>query len=116
MIARLLASACMAAVVLAASAGAAEEEIQLAIIRGVLPAAQRVLRVHEGDQVRLAWRSDRLLTVHLHGYDIEWRVRPGDVVRSSFTAYASGRFPIEIHWSNDGHQDTPLAVLEVYPK
>ena len=116
MIARLLASACMAAVVLAASAGAAEEEIQLAIIRGVLPAAQRVLRVHEGDQVRLVWRSDRLLTVHLHGYDIEWRVRPGDVVRSSFTAYASGRFPIEIHWSNDGHHDTPLAVLEVYPK
>ena len=116
MIARLLAAACMAAVVLAGSARAAEQEFQLAIVRGVLPAAQGVLRVHEGDQVRLAWRSDRSLTLHLHGYDIEWRVRPGDVVRSSFTAYASGRFPIEIHGSDDGHHDTPLAVLEVYPK
>ncbi|MFI5012301.1 MAG: hypothetical protein ACHQAY_08140 [Hyphomicrobiales bacterium] len=115
MIARLLTCACMAAAALAAPADAAEQEFQLAIVRGVLPPAQRVLRVHEGDQVRLAWRSDRRLTLHLHGYDIEWRVRPGDVVQSSFTAYASGRFPIEIHGSDDGH-GTPLAVFEVYPK
>jgi hypothetical protein len=114
MTARLLACAGIAAMLLAAPAGAAEQEFQLVIVRGALPAAQQVLRVQEGDQVRLVWRTDRPLTLHLHGYDILWNVRPGDVVESTFTAYASGRFTIEIHGSDDGH--TPLAVLEVYPK
>jgi hypothetical protein len=114
MIARLLVCAGIAAMLLSAPAGAAEQEFQLAIVRGALPVAQQVLRVKEGDQVRLVWRSDSPLTLHLHGYDILWNVRPGEVVQSSFTAYASGRFTIEIHGSDDGH--TPLAVLEVYPR
>jgi hypothetical protein len=115
MIARRLACAGVAAVALAAPAGAAEQEFHLAIVRGALPAAQRVLRVHEGDQVRLTWRSDRPITLHLHGYDLEWRVSPGGEAQSRFTANASGRFPIELHGSGDGRHAAPVAVLEVYP-
>jgi hypothetical protein len=115
MIARFLACIAMATA-LAGQAGATEQEFQLAIEHGALPAAQRVLRIHEGDQVRLVWRSDRPVTVHLHGYDIEWHVGAGGVAQSSFTAYASGRFPIELHGSDDGRHTAPLAVLEVYPK
>ena len=92
---------------------ASEQSFALTIEHGSLPEAMRTIRVHEGDTVRLRWRTDRPLTLHLHGYDIEWRVLPGQATESSFTAYATGRFTIENH--GPGHQDAPLAVLEVYP-
>ncbi|MCW3477471.1 hypothetical protein OL599_23160 [Rhodovastum sp. RN2-1] len=96
---------------------ASEQTFVLAIEHGSLPEAMRTIRVHEGDAVRLRWRADRPLTVHLHGYDIEWQVLPGQTAEARFTAYATGRFTIEIHNpGTPGHQDAPLAVLEVYPK
>jgi putative copper export protein/mono/diheme cytochrome c family protein len=96
---------------------AAEQTFTLTVEHGSLPEAMRTIRVHEGDVVQLRWRADRPLTLHLHGYDLEWRVLPGQPVEASFTAYATGRFPIEIHQS-DGpvHQGAPLAALEVYPR
>jgi hypothetical protein len=112
MIARLLARLQLAAVGLAAP-GRLPNGVPAAIVRGVLPGPQRCSG--PGDQVRLAWRSDRPLTLHLHGYDIEWRVRPGRRADRA-SRPMSGRFPIEILWPDDGHHDTPLAVLEVYPR
>jgi FtsP/CotA-like multicopper oxidase with cupredoxin domain len=96
---------------------ASEQTFTLTVEHGSLPEAMRTIRVHEGDVVRLRWRADRPLTLHLHGYDIEWQVQPGRLAESSFTAYATGRFNIEIHASGGrAHQDAPVAVLEVYPK
>ena len=96
---------------------ASEQTFTLTIEHGSLPEAMRTIRVHEGDVVRLRWRADRPLTLHLHGYDIEWQVQPGRLAESSFTAYATGRFNIETHASGGrAHQDAPVAVLEVYPK
>jgi FtsP/CotA-like multicopper oxidase with cupredoxin domain len=96
---------------------ASEQTFELTVEHGSLPEAMRTIRVHEGDVVRLHWRADRPLTLHLHGYDIEWRVLPGQPAESSFTAYATGRFDIEIHGSGGREQrNAPLAVLEVYPK
>jgi len=97
---------------------AAELAFDLPIEQGRLPEAKRLIRVHEGDVVRLRWSSDRPLILHLHGYDIEKRIAPGAPAEFAFTANATGRFSIEIHGSGDGngHGEAPLAVIEVYPR
>ncbi len=87
----------------------------LAIQGDSLPPGQRVLRVQQGDAVTLRWTSDRALTLHLHGYDVEQRVTPGTTATMSFTARATGRFPIEIH-GGDGHGASALAYLEIHPR
>jgi hypothetical protein len=89
--------------------------VDLPIRGGVLPAEQRVIRVQQGDAVTLRWTSDRALTVHLHGYDIEQRITPGTAATMAFTARATGRFSIEIH-ASEGHRASTVAYLEVHPR
>jgi FtsP/CotA-like multicopper oxidase with cupredoxin domain len=81
----------------------------------MLPPEQRVIRVQRGDVVTLRWTSDRALTLHLHGYDIERRVTPGTTATMSFTAPATGRFSIEVHGGSAGREAT-LGYLEVHPR
>lgn len=84
-----------------------------------------VIRVTQGENVRLQWTSDEITRIHLHGYDIETLVKPNAPVSMVFNAYATGRFPIEAHGFGDqasnsqaGHQqeETILLYLEVYPR
>ena len=89
--------------------------IELAIRAGVLAPDQRVIRVSQGDAVTLRWTSDRALTLHLHGYDIEQRLDPQTPATMSFTARATGRFAIEVHAGPDKHEAT-LGYLEVHPR
>jgi FtsP/CotA-like multicopper oxidase with cupredoxin domain len=89
--------------------------IDLAIRAGTLPPDQRVIRVSQGDAVTLRWTSDRALTLHLHGYDIEQRLTPGTSATMSFAARATGRFAIEVHAGQGGHGAT-LGYLEVHPR
>jgi len=107
--------------ILAGSASAAELTFDIRIEGGRVHDTMQLIRVHEGDTVKLRWTSDRPLTLHLHGYDIEKRVDPNVTTELNFTAYATGRFPIEIHGSGSGagggaHQGSPMAVIEVYPR
>ena len=81
--------------------------IDLPIRGGVLPVEQRVIRVLQGDVVTLRWTSDRALTVHLHGYDIEQRIIPGTTTTMTLTARATGRFSIERH-ETQGHRASTL--------
>jgi heme/copper-type cytochrome/quinol oxidase subunit 2 len=76
----------------------------------------RTLQVTEGDRVRLRWTADAPTSLHLHGYDIEQEVAPGRVTELQFEAYATGRFPIEVHASDHSDHEAPLLVLEVYPR
>jgi siroheme synthase len=89
--------------------------IDLVIRGGSLPLEQRVIRVQQGDTVTLRWTSDQALTLHLHGYDVERRVVPGATATMSFTARATGRFPIEVHGS-EGRRAMTLGYLEVHPR
>lgn len=82
--------------------------------------ARDTLRVTQGDSVQLRWRSDAALDLHLHGYDIEARVAPGDPVTMQFEADIGGRFPVALHDAQDaggegGHGHRALMYLEVYP-
>ena len=107
----------MPAVMVAAQAR--ELTFDLKVERGAVPADMRLIRVKEGDVVRLRWTTDRPITVHLHGYDIERRIVPGAGAEMRFTANATGRFDIEEHKpdTHGGHSHGEVLVrIEVYPR
>ena len=100
---------------------AAELTFDIKIERGRVPDTMQLIRVNEGDVVKLRWTSDQPLILHLHGYDIEKRLAAGAVTELALTAYASGRFPIYVHAQGAGagghaHEGAPLATIEVYPR
>src|SRR5712691_8373252 len=116
-------SALVLLVTTAGSAGvpAAELVFDITIEHGRVPDIMHLMRVHEGDAVRLRWTSDRPLVLHLHGYDIEQRVAADAVAELKFTASATGRFPIHAHPQRAGagghmQEDAPLAIIEVHPR
>jgi hypothetical protein len=96
-----------------------EQAFDVAIVHGRI-AGERVLRVTRDDGVRLRVTSDAPGELHLHGYRIEAKVRPGAVADIRFTAYATGRYPFEWHPAAPApppaHHAPPLAVLEVRPR
>jgi len=104
-----------------APALAAELTFDIKIEHGRVPDTMRLIRVNEGDVVKLRLVSDQPMVLHLHGCDIEKRVAAGAITELAFTAYATGRFPIHVHAQGAGaggheHEDAPLAAIEVYPR
>ena len=86
--------------------GPVEQVFELRIEGGEVADELRTLRVTEGDRVRLRWTADAPTVLHLHGYDVEQEVVPGRVTEMQLEAYATGRFPIEVH----GHGDARLPI------
>jgi hypothetical protein len=114
--------ACAALLLVAASAGialAAEVTFALRVENGRVPENMRLIRVKRNDVVKLEWSTDRPMTVHLHGYDVEKEIAPGAVTDMSFTARATGRFTVEPHLgkaASGGHaHGNVLVTIEVYP-
>lgn len=94
------------------------QRVDLAIELGKVNVKDKTIRVTEGDVVELRWFSDVKQTLHLHGYDIEAEVRPNSPVVMRFDAFATGRFPVEIHGSSHtgSHGQPVLLYLEVRPR
>ena len=69
------------------------------------------ISVNEGDRVMLRVSSDKPIKFHMHGYDIEREVEPGQAAELHFEAEITGRFEIEEHES-----ETDLGVLQVRPR
>jgi hypothetical protein len=111
--------ACFCAMLPAALQGA-ELTFDLKIEKGKVAQNMRLIRVKQGDAVRLRWTTDRPIVLHLHGYDIEKKVDPGAVEEMAFEARATGRFPVEEHHSNakggHSHSEAPLVRIEVRPR
>ena len=109
----------LAACLCAAIATCAEVTYALRIENGHVLENMRLIRVKRNDVVKLEWTSDRPMTIHLHGYDIEKQVAPGTVTDMVFTARATGRFTIEPHLGREasgGHtHGNVLVTIEVYP-
>ena len=59
----------------------AEVTFDLKIEKGRVAQSMRLIRVKQGDAVRLRWSTDRPIVLHLHGYDIEIKVEPGKTAR-----------------------------------
>jgi len=103
----------------AIAAVAAELTFDIKVERGRVAENMRLIRVKQGDVVKLRWTSDQPLVVHLHGYDVEKRIAPGSAVEMAFTAYATGRFPVHVHAQGSrggAHEEAPLVSIEVYPR
>jgi hypothetical protein len=70
------------------------------------PAPHRVaVALHRTVQVQIT--ADRVLQVHIHGYDLEYDAAPGTPGCVSFTADRAGLFDVE------AHPDILLVQLEV---
>jgi FtsP/CotA-like multicopper oxidase with cupredoxin domain len=98
----------------------AERVFELAVENGKVPKSMQVIRVTQGESVRLKLTSDRAVTLHLHGYDIERELAPGGVTEFAFRAHATGRFPVNVHErgrsAGRGHGERALLYLEVHPR
>jgi len=79
-----------------------------------------VLVVPHEAEVRIAWSSDRPVTVHLEGYDRSLVVRPGKPETMEFKAHAAGRFAVHAHEGEragkHSHGRGALLWVEVHPK
>jgi hypothetical protein len=99
---------------------AADLTFDLKIQGGRVPQNMRLVRVRQGDAVKLRWTSDRPIVLHLHGYDIERKVEPGTVAEMAFVARATGRFSVEEHKPDakggHSHGEAALVRIEVLPK
>jgi len=84
--------------------------IMVNVVKGVPKGGIQRPTVHKGDKVVLVVRTDSGEAVHLHGFNIEKDVVPGQAVRMPFTANIAGRFEVELHPT-----DALLAVVEVKP-
>jgi plastocyanin len=73
------------------------------------------IKVKKGDHVRIVVSSDAHDDVHLHGYDIEKPVEPGQPAQFNFTANIEGIFEIESHVAEDEGREPLLAKLTVEP-
>jgi hypothetical protein len=104
---------------LTTAAPAAELTFVLPIEKGRVPENMRLIRVKQGDTVKLQWSTDQRIALHLHGYDIEKEVVPGAVTEMTFVARATGRFTVEPHLAKHpagGHVHGDVIVtIEVYP-
>jgi len=96
---------------------AARRVIEVRIENRQVVAPRQSIRITEGDLVELVWTSDEATELHLHGYDLELQVRPGEPADMVVEAHATGRFPITSHgWGEAGHGHDALIYLEVYPR
>jgi heme/copper-type cytochrome/quinol oxidase subunit 2 len=86
-----------------------ERVFDVAIENGAMSPPE--VSVEEGDQVTLRLTSDSPVEVHLHGYDLEEEVLPGEETVLSFEAEITGRFEIEDH-----ETEATLGALLVQPR
>lgn len=112
--------ACLLVAGLNASVAAMEKKAdavaELSILQGKL-SGKNVVRVTEGQIVELRWSSDRVTELHLHGYDIVAKPKPGAPAVMRFKAHATGRYPVTVHGhaKGGGHTEKTMLYLEVHP-
>ena len=95
----------------AVAAAAPAKVFELTVVAG---RSSETLKVKRGERVELRWKSDRRVTLHLHGYDLERTVAPRAPAVMAFKADIAGRFPVSEHGHGGRHGRTVL-YLEVHP-
>ena len=85
------------------------EQVALAINGNTMSPDE--VSVSEGQQVNLQITSDHPVEFHVHGYDLEEEVQPGEAAELLFEATTTGRFPIEDH-----DTEAELGTLIVQPR
>ena len=88
---------------------------RIAIRGGTVAGGVKTIDVVKGDTVRIVVTADAPDDIHLHGYDIEREVAPGQPARFRFKANAEGEFEIESHVAEDAGLEPLVARLVVSP-
>jgi FtsP/CotA-like multicopper oxidase with cupredoxin domain len=108
-----------AGTLMSASARAESVQFKLDMHDGKVAKELQTIRVHQGDAVELRWTSDKAVKVHLHGYDLQAAVKPGEDTVMAFQAKAAGRFSaavIKEGPAGGGHgHGAAILYLEVHP-
>jgi FtsP/CotA-like multicopper oxidase with cupredoxin domain len=91
------------------------EVTRINIKGGAVAGGAKTIDVTKGDTVRIVVTADAPDDIHLHGYDIEREVAPGQPARFRFKANAEGAFEIESHVAEDAGLDALVARLVVSP-
>ena len=65
--------------------------------------------------MRIVVSADAHDDIHLHGYDIEKEVGPGEPARFDFKASLEGQFEMESHVAEDAGREPKVANLVVEP-
>ncbi len=89
-------------------AGPQERTFEVSIADGEMSPEE--ISAREGDRVPISIELGEPIELHLHGYDVEREVVPGEPVRLSFEADLTGRFEI----GNDETEEE-LGELQVRP-
>lgn len=87
-------------------------QFDLEIREGKLALDPAVVRVNQGDSVTLHFGTDQAGAVHIHGYDIEQSVTPGQSASVQFTANATGRFTMTFHLGGEDGTDAHGALFD----
>jgi FtsP/CotA-like multicopper oxidase with cupredoxin domain len=74
------------------------------------------IKVEKGDTVVIVVSADAPDDIHLHGYDIEKKVAPGQPARFRFKANFEGEFEIESHVAEDAGREPLVGTLIVEPR
>ena len=88
---------------------------RIAIKGGEVVGGPKTITVTKGDRVRIVVTADAHDDMHLHGYDIEKAVEPGQPARFDFTANLEGQFEMESHVAEDAGRDPKVANVVVEP-
>ena len=82
------------------ASGAATQRIEVTVAHGKASGNTGRVTVATGTAVTLVVTSDTADEVHLHGYDIEKELTPGQPITLHFTADVPGVFEVELHKAN----------------
>jgi FtsP/CotA-like multicopper oxidase with cupredoxin domain len=85
--------------------------IEIVVTQGRRVSGPEVIRLTQGDTLRLRVSSDQHDELHLHGYDRALPLHPGQPAELELLLDRSGRFEFELH-----HAHTDLGALEVLPR
>jgi hypothetical protein len=96
------------------ASGAEEVRLRAEIRDGALVAETDTQRVREGQTVTITWTADRPTELHLHGYDLGATATPEAPGVMRFEASLPGRFPVEVHAPDGGHD--VVLYIEVRPQ
>lgn len=89
----------------------AEKTFEFIVKEGKVVSGPDVMKVTEGDMVKIKVTVDEDEELHLHGYDLETELKKDIPSELNFVANLTGRFNLELHESDLG-----LSVMEVLPK
>ena len=89
---------------LAACGGGGPEELKIPVKLIGDQLDPETIQVGQGDSVTLMIEVEEPGEFHLHGYDIEQEIEPGEAAEFFFVADATGRFRITFHASEGEHQ------------